>query len=290
MIGAAETIPGVSGGTIALVTGVYETLIGSADHLLRALRYAVAALFGRGDVQRAKRQLRHVSWPTVVPVLVGMAVALVVAAQVMASLLGRYPEGSRAVFAGMILASAVVPLRMVWPLSGRGILLIIAAVVVSALLTGLPPSTISDPRLILVGCAAAFAVCALVLPGVSGSFLLLTLGLYGPTIGAVNDRDLAYLAIFAVGALIGLALFVKALQWLLDHRRLATLAVMTGLMIGSLRALWPWQDDGRVLQAPGGDVLPIVGLFLAGGVAVLALVLVEARRESRRRHSRVRMY
>jgi putative membrane protein len=134
--------------------------------------------------------------------------------------------------------------------------------------------------LLLVGLAASVAICALVLPGVSGSFFLYTVGLYDATLEAVNQRDLAYIAVFALGALVGLASFVKLLQWLLEHRYRATIVVMTGLMAGSLRALWPWQTDDRELLPPGDDVLQMVLLAGAGAAVVLILVAVEARMSS----------
>lgn len=282
LIGTAETIPGVSGGTIALVTGVYETLISSADHLLRAVRLMIAAIFGRGGVSRAKDELRHVTWPVIIPVLIGMGVAVFVAAGFMETLLHEHPVSSRAVFAGLILASVVVPLRMIGQkLGATDVALIAAVIVAAAVLTGLPPGNVSDPPLILVAIAAAFAVCVLVLPGVSGSFLLLTLGLYAPTLSAVNDANIAYLAVFALGALVGLGLFVKVLRWLLEHHRQRTLAVMAGLMLGSLRALWPWQEADRTLLAPSGNVLAIVGLFLAGMAVVGLLIIAEDRMNAR---------
>lgn len=278
LIGVAEAVPGVSGGTIALITGVYETLIRSADHLLRALRLLAATAAGRAGIPDVQAELRRVAWPAILPILLAMAAALLVAARVMVPLVEQHPQASRAVFAGVILASIAVPLRMRGQRPGaREGLLIAAAAGAAAVLTGYPPATVADPGLLLVAGAAAFAVCALALPGVSGSFLLLTLGLYTPTFTAVNDRDLPYLAVFAAGGLVGLSLFVKALRWLLEHRRRGTLAVMVGLMLGSLRALWPWQQADRALQAPSGDVLPIVGLFAAGMVAVLVLILAESR-------------
>jgi len=95
----------------------------------------------------------------------------------------------------------------------------------------------ADPSLIVVFFSASIAICALVLPGVSGSFLLLTVGMYDPTIAAVNDRNFAYLAVFALGAILGLAIFVSLLKWLLENRARVTLVIITGLMLGSLRAL-----------------------------------------------------
>ena len=277
LIGAAEVVPGVSGGTVALVVGVYERLIASASHLLSALRLLLRDVpRGHGTVG-GRAELRRVDWGTVVPVLVAMLLALLTLARVIEPLLEEQPERARALFLGLVLASIVVPARMVHRWGGREVLLAVVAAVAAVLLTGLPPGTNDDPSMLLVYCSAALAICALVLPGVSGSFLLLSIGVYEPTLSAVNDRDLGYVAVFAAGALTGLALFVKVLQWLLTHRRAATLAVMTGLMVGSLRALWPWQDEERTLLGPGGDVGPVLG-FVALGLAVVgALLVVEAR-------------
>ena len=117
----------------------------------------------------------------------------------------------------------------------------------------------------------------MVLPGVSGSFLLLTIGMYEPTIAAVNDRNVGYLIVFALGALLGLALFVTLLKWLLAHRTRITLVIITGLMIGSLRALWPWESADGFPAAPSSDVLSAVLLALAGVVVVVILMIAERR-------------
>jgi putative membrane protein len=277
LIGAAEVVPGVSGGTVALVVGLYERLIGSAGHLLGALRLLVRDVpRGRGTAA-GRAELRQVEWGTVVPVLVAMLLALVTLARVIEPLLEEQPQRARALFLGLVLASIVVPARMVGRWGRREALLAAGAMVAAVLLTGLPPGTNDDPSKLLVFASAALAICALVLPGVSGSFLLLSIGIYEPTISAVNDRDLGYVAVFAAGALTGLALFVKVLQWLLSTHRRATLAVMTGLMVGSLRALWPWQDDDRGLLAPSGSVPPVLAFVALGIALVVALLVVEAR-------------
>ncbi|WP_216215375.1 DUF368 domain-containing protein [Amycolatopsis aidingensis] len=287
LIGTAETIPGVSGGTLALVTGVYTNLIDAAGELLSALRLLFGDLAKGKGTARGRTALRGIDWALVLPVLAGMAVALVLAAKLLAPILENHPEHALGAFGGMILASIIVPLRAMGA-APRGLdyLLMLLAAVACAVLTGLPAGEIADPPLWLVGIVAAFAINALVLPGVSGSFLMLTVGIYGPTIAAVNDRNLAYLGAFALGALIGLGLFVKGLQWLLHHRRQATLAVMTGLMIGSLRALWPWQDEDRTLLAPYGDVGGVVALAVAGAVLVIVLVVAEAKIHARQHAGR----
>ena len=277
LIGAAEVVPGVSGGTVALVVGLYERLIASAGHVLGALRLLVRDVpRGRG-VAAGRAELRQVEWGMVLPVLAAMLLALVTLARVIEPLLEEQPERARGLFLGLVLASVVVPARMVDRWGRREVLLAVVAAVGAVLLTGLPPGTNDEPAMLLVFASAALAICALVLPGVSGSFLLLSIGIYEPTLAAVNDRDLGYVAVFGAGALTGLALFVKVLQWLLAAHRRVTLAVMTGLMIGSLRALWPWQEDDRGLLAPSGAVVPVLAFVALGLALVAALLVVEAR-------------
>jgi putative membrane protein len=125
--------------------------------------------------------------------------------------------------------------------------------------------------------SAAFAVCALVLPGISGSYLLLALGMYAPTLAAVNDRDFGYLGTFVLGAILGLASFVSLLQWLLANKIKMTMVVMSGLMIGSLRALWPWQNEtGAILMPEDSFGLELL-MFGVGSAIVFGLVVIERR-------------
>lgn len=282
LIGTAEVIPGVSGGTIALVVGIYDELIGSAGQLVRGVAAGVVDGIARRGTARSRAHVARVAWGVVLPALLGMAAAVIVASRLLAPLVEEHPVETRAVFAGLILASLAVPIRMVGRWGMREVVLGAVAAALAVVLTGLPAASAFDPPLWLVAIAASVAVCALVLPGVSGSFLLLAIGLYGPTLAAVNDRDLAYLGVFAVGAVAGLALFVPVLQWLLEHRRRVTLAIMTGLMLGSLRALWPWQSDDGGLEAPGGDALLVVGLVALGVVVVAGLVVLESALVRRR--------
>ncbi len=275
-MGVAEVVPGVSGGTVALVLGIYERLIDGAGHVVTALRLAVT-----GRRTSARDELARAHWTTIVPVLVGMVVAVLVAARLLEPVIEDHPVGARAVFFGLVLASIVVPARMVGRWAPRDVAVMLVGAAAAFLLTGLPPGADVDPPLAVVVLAAAVAICALVLPGVSGSFLLLTVGLYEPTLAAVNDRDLAYVGAFALGAVLGLGLFVKALQVALQRHHALTLALMTGLMAGSLRALWPWQDDDRGLLAPDDGALPMVALVVGAGLAVTAAVIWQARLDRR---------
>jgi putative membrane protein len=275
-MGVAEVVPGVSGGTVALVLGVYERLIDGAGHVVTALRLSVT-----GRWAEARAELRRAHWTTIVPLLAGMVVAVLIAARLLEPVIEDHPVGARAVFFGLVLVSIVVPARMVGRWAKQDVATAVLAAVAAFLLTGLPPAGDVDPPLLVVVLAAAVAICALVLPGVSGSFLLLTLGLYQPTLTAVNDRDLGYLGAFALGAALGLGLFVKALQVALRRHHALTLALMTGLMAGSLRALWPWQDEDRSLLAPDGGALPVFALAVGAGLTVVLVLVLQLRHERR---------
>jgi putative membrane protein len=278
LIGLAEIVPGVSGGTIALIVGVYETLIQSASQVIKA--FLAAAKLQRFAVAEA---LRQVPWGLVIPVGLGMIFGIVIGAWFLEPIIATYPIIVRATFAGMILASLWIPLRMVGALwSPRLVAVALVGGVAAFFLTGLGLINATSVDWWWIPPAAALAVCALVLPGVSGSYLLLTLGMYEPTLSAVNDRDFGYLGLFLLGALTGLALFVRVLQYVLTHYRAATLALMTGLMAGSLRALWPWQNQAREIAPPGPDVLPVALFAVAGFVVILALMWMERLVRSRR--------
>ena len=232
IIGIAEVIPGVSGGTVALIVGLYRRLIDAIADVVLAGRRLVT-----GQRREAVDLIKHLPWSMLIPVAVGMGAAVIIGARILEPLLETHPEQMRALFFGLVAAGVLVPLGILRRTAPGGIdikagVLIVIAAVAAVILTGLPPATVTDPPLIAVFFAAAVAICALVLPGVSGSFLLLSFGLYESTITAVNERNLAYLAVFALGAIFGLAIFVSVLRWLLDHHTRITMAIIVGLMIG----------------------------------------------------------
>lgn len=273
LIGVAEVIPGVSGGTIALVTGIYQRIIDQADQ-------AVRALVKISKPKKLALGIKNLDWKLLVPVLIGMFSALIVGARFIEPLLEEHPIQLRALFAGLVAVGIYIPYRLVqetslgaWRLKDLALALMAAAV--AFFLTGLPAAEISDPSLFIIFIAAAIAICALVLPGVSGSFLLLSFGLYAPTIAAVNDRNATYLLTFALGAFFGLASFVIFLRWLLKEKPRPTLVVLSGLMLGSLRALWPWQDAERNLLMPNEAIVSSLALFALGGFVVWLLIRVE---------------
>jgi putative membrane protein len=276
LIGLAELIPGISGGTIALVTGVYKRVIDSAAEAVRG----IVLLFGfsKTNFARSASHFKAISWSLLIPMLIGMVTAIFVGAGVVEPLLEQYPTITKALFAGLIAASLFVPIT----LSGMGwklhhyLVLLLSALAAFAF-TSIPRAADADPGFLVIMVSAAFAVSALVLPGISGSYLLLALGIYAPTLAAVNNRDFGYLGIFVLGAIIGLASFVSLLQWLLANKLKMTMVVMTGLMIGSLRALWPWQGEtGTVLAPEAGFGFELL-MFGVGSMIVLSLIALERR-------------
>lgn len=286
LMGLAELVPGVSGGTIALITGVYEQIIDSANHVVTAFRLLI---MGPDRVRSFKAEFSRAQWTLIIPLLLGMGAAIVTMAGVMHDFVETQPELSRGLFLGMVAVSVAVPLLLVdrkeIEVRGSRVRLGVVFMVLAALtfiLTsqggGVP---IEDPPKVVVFGAAAIAICALVLPGVSGSFVLLVLGLYAPTTLAVSDRDLGYIGVFAAGAIFGLALFVRGLQWLLHTHHTVTMVAMAGLMLGSLRALWPWQTSTGAVLAPDSNWPMVVLLVFVGAVGVLALVLVDRKISAR---------
>ncbi|MBP2367548.1 undecaprenyl phosphate translocase family protein [Pseudonocardia parietis] len=280
-IGVVETVPGVSGGTMALVVGIYERLIAQAGHLVGAVRALLPGGAGRGV--RPREELRRLDWGLLVPVAAGMVLAVVLASQFLPGLIEAHPVGARAVFFGMVTASVAVPLRITGRIRGaKEWAIVVVAFAGTVVVSGLPPAAGEGrPPNLLVGLAAAIAVCALVLPGFSGSFLLLVLGLYEQTLRAVRDLDLAYLAAFAVGAVLGLGTFVSLLQWLLAHHRRTLMVVMVGVLPGALRALWPWQDAARGALAPDPGWYAMLVPALLGAALVAGIMVLERRLEPR---------
>ncbi len=281
LMGVAEVIPGVSGGTIALIVGVYRTLIDAIANAVLAVRQLLGLASGSPSAARFASTLRSLPWSLLIPLGIGMGIAVVLGAKFIEPLLETDPIQMRALFFGLVLAGIYVPARMVRSAGGAwhaiDYVVALAVAVLMFFAVGLPQADVGDPGPLVVFLSAAVAICALVLPGVSGSFLLYTLGMYETTIAAVNDRNVAYLAVFALGAIVGLAVFVTLLKWLLAHRTRVTLVVITGLMVGSLRALWPWQDDDRGLLAPTTDVASAVALAALGMLIVVGLMIAERR-------------
>ncbi len=283
LIGMAELVPGISGGTVALVVGVYPRLLDTGAHIVDGMRSAV---LGKDRATRTRAAFRHADWWLLGTLALGMLTMVFTMAGVLGGFVENHPELSSGLFLGMVAASIYVPWSMARETPGGrtwllALLLIVGAVLAFSL-TSLPRGEIEDPSYLLVFVAAAVVICALVLPGMSGSFLLMALGLYVPTMNAVSDRNIPYIAVFVAGACVGIALFVKVLDRLLEDFRKPTLILMVGLMIGSLRALWPWRDD-EVGGVFGPDEnWPVVLAAAIGGAIIVGVVIFAEHALSRK--------
>lgn len=290
-MGAADIVPGVSGGTIALVLGIYERLIDSIHEGASGL-----GRIAKGDLLGASGALRRVDWPFVVTLLLGIGAAVVSLASVIEHLLETRPERMAGLFFGLIVGSAVVSFRLVRRVDASRVALAGAVGLVMFLALGLRADTeasgaevVTEP-LWAFFLAGALAICAMILPGVSGSFILVMIGMYTEVLGAVNDRDPVPIAALLLGCVIGLAAFSTLLKYLLDRHHDLVIAAMIGLMVGSLRVLWPWPDGtaSTRLEAPSGDVAVALLLAVLGFAAVVVVDLVGTRASAGSTLERVR--
>ncbi len=273
-MGAADVVPGVSGGTIALVLGIYERLVASIRSGSSALGRLVS-----GDLAGTRNWLRRVDWGFLIPLLGGILLAVVTLARLIETLLHDYPEEMAGLFTGLIAGSVIITWRLVGRWDTQTVTVMTTVALALFFLLGLREGTtdetvgqIADPALWAFFAAGAVAICAMILPGVSGSFLLVILGMYGPVLEAVNDRSVVTLIVLIAGMTVGLALFSQLLSWSLERYHDVVVAALIGLMAGSLRVLWPWPDglDSTKLEAPGANPVGVIGL------AVIALLVVVA--------------
>jgi putative membrane protein len=268
-MGTADLVPGVSGGTIALVLGIYERLVTS----IREGSSALGSIL-KGDTAAFRSHLKRVDWLFLVPLLAGILLAVVLLASFLEHQLEERPTVVAGVFFGLVVASVVIAWSLLKKPAAPHILVTAAVGVVLFVVLGLGEGeAAADPSLLAYFGAGALAICAMILPGISGSLILLMLGMYSAVLGAVTDRDYATIGVFAVGAIIGLALFSQVLHWALENHHDNVLAGLIGLMVGSTRVLWPWPGgvDSPELAAPADDWVWVAVAALVGAGAVLLI-------------------
>jgi len=248
MMGAADIVPGVSGGTIAFITGIYDTLLGS----IRAVDLVFLRKLFALDIRGA---WEHVNGGFLLTLLLGIATSIFSLARLISWVLENHPVPLWAFFFGLILASALVLLRQVENWSAPRVLCLLAGMAV-ALTIALSPTMSLEVGLAGVFLSGFLAICAMILPGISGSFILVLLGMYGTVLVAVKTLDLLFLAVFAIGAGAGLLCFSRLLYWLLHRYHQATMALLTGFLFGSLAVVWPWKRVLAWVEGSHGQLKP----------------------------------
>ncbi len=242
-MGAADVVPGVSGGTIAFITGIYEELIRSLKSIdITALKLLIRCHF--------KEFYKKINGSFLFPVLIGIVISLFSLARLMSWLLANYPIEVWSLFFGLIAASAVQVAMGIERWKNKTFGAFILGIVVAYYITILPTTTTPDGYWFIF-LAGVIAICAMILPGISGSFILLLLGKYQYMIDAVSNLKFAILGIFAAGALCGLVLFSRLLTWLFEKGRDVMIALLTGFMVGSLNKVWPWKLPYPVFGSDG---------------------------------------
>lgn len=256
-MGMADVVPGVSGGTIAFISGIYEELIDS----IRSVDATALRLLAR---LRLGELWRHVNGRFLLPVLTGIAIAVFSLARLMTYLLEHHPIEIWSFFFGLIVASALLVSKQI----GRWDWRTAAALAVGAaaawwITVATPTETPNDWWFVML--SGAVAICAMILPGISGAFILLLLGKYQYIMQAVGDLNIPVIAIFAVGAAAGIISFSHLLSWLLKRWHDVTVAVLMGFMVGSLNKVWPWKETVETYLDSHGVEQPLVQHNVAPG-------------------------
>ncbi|MAS36506.1 MAG: DUF368 domain-containing protein [Anaerolineaceae bacterium] len=276
-MGAADLVPGVSGGTMAFILGIYEDLIdGIKSFNLEAVRLALGLKFGA--------LLEHVPLRFLIALGLGIGTAILLLASALSATLDD-PDGRVLLFAfffGLVIASIVaIGTKVKWSLL-TGVALVVGTVVAFAIVNAVP--AVVEPTPVNLFIAGMIAICAMILPGISGSFILLIMGQYNNVLSAVSNRDFVTVGIVGVGCVVGIVIFSRVLSWLLKHYYQPTVAALVGFMVGSLWKVFPWKIctiegvdrhgeavclyDTNYLPAVDSNVIIAIGLMLLGFVLV----------------------
>lgn len=233
-MGAADVVPGVSGGTIAFIAGIYEELVNS----IKSINLNALKLFFSGKFAAF---WKAINGNFLLAVVLGIGISIFSLAKGLEYLLHHYPILVWSFFFGLILASAIYVGGSIKRWKAGTIIAGIAGVVVAYFITAISPAE-ANITWFFIFISGSIAICAMILPGISGSFILVLLGMYEFILGAVSDLNIPVLLVFIAGALIGIIAFSNLLSWLLKNYHNLTIATLTGFMIGSLNKVWPWKE------------------------------------------------
>lgn len=277
-MGAADVVPGVSGGTIAFITGIYEELLNSIRSInLSALKLLFTFKIGAF--------LKTINASFLAAVLCGVGLSVLSLARVITYLLEHQPILLWSFFFGLIIASIHSVVKQVRHWSLEGAISFVVGAAVAFYITVASPTNTPDnlPFIFLCG---AVAICAMILPGISGSFILLLMGKYHYIMEAIKRFDVEVIVVFGAGAAIGIVLFSNVLSYLLNRFHDTTIALLAGFMLGSLNKVYPWKeqfvDNGVEMSrniAPDQQIIPAVAVMLVGALAVILIEKLSTTRE-----------
>lgn len=248
-MGAADVVPGVSGGTIAFITGIYEELINS----IKGINMDALRLFFTG---RWKSFWKQINGNFLLAVFAGIFISVLSLAKLLEYLLEHQAILIWSFFFGLVLASSYVVSRKIGQWQYPKIVALVAGIGIAFYITSVTPTTTTNSSWFVV-LSGGLASCAMILPGISGSFILLLLGKYSFALHAVNERIILDLLLLGLGAVGGLILFANLLSWLLRKYHDITIALLVGFMIGSLNKIWPWKETLETIVVEG-EIKPLV--------------------------------
>lgn len=284
-MGAADVIPGVSGGTIAFIMGIYDKFVAS----LAAINLEAVKLFFSG---KFKEFWKHINGSFLLSLVIGIGVSVISLATVMQTLLSDFPIQTWAFFFGLIVASSIFILRGISGWGLRELLFLAGGIVLGVVICTLSPTQTPD-ALWFIFLSGAIAICAMILPGISGSFILLILGKYQYILGAVSDlvagqnvtHNILILAVFAIGAVVGILSFSKFLHWILSRWHKQTLIILAGFIIGSLVKIWPWNNPEAIAQTEltgslhigSAIIIALIGFSLVTGIEITGKIIANKK-------------
>ena len=269
-MGAADAVPGVSGGTIAFISGIYEELITTISNVNLSL---ITTLRKEGF----KAFWSQLNGNFLVALLTGIVISFVSFMRLAKYLIENHPILIWSFFFGLIVASIFFIGKQIQKWNLAVIISLIAGALIAYYITTLPSMANNDNPLFLFF-AGAIAICAMILPGISGSFILVILGAYKTLSDALHDFDIKKILIFAVGAVVGLLSFSRVLKWLFKNYHNITLAILTGFIFGSLNKIWPWKKVLTWRTNSKGEQIPLleesISPFNFDGDPKLAIAIV----------------
>jgi putative membrane protein len=248
-MGAADVVPGVSGGTIALITGIYEELIFSIKSInLKAFKLLFAG--------KPAAFWKAINGNFLLSVVLGIGISIFSLAKGLTYLLHHYPILVWSFFFGLIIASTIYVARTIKTWNAGAVIAGIAGIAIAYFITVISP-TEANTSWYYIFFSGMIAICAMILPGISGSFILVLLGMYQFILGAVGDLNIPVLLLFLAGAAIGIVAFSNFLSWLLKKFHNLTIALLAGFMVGSLNKIWPWKEVTESFIDRHGEVRPL---------------------------------